>query len=115
VSAGRSGQQRRSLIHFRHGEDPPQPGQTVGFKLTSVERELLVQSVPCPDAALEDKLKNADPGASNVNLTLPELRGLATCIQAQIKKTQRDRKLGVKLNRIWQRIVDIEKVFEEAH
>ena len=70
--------------------------------------------MPFPDAGLEDKLKSADAGGSNVNLTLPELRGLATCIQAQINRTQRNRKLGVKLNRIWQRIVDVEKVFEQV-
>ena len=91
-----------------------QPGQAVGFKLTSVERELLVEAVPFPDASLEEKLKQADAGAQEINLTLPELRGLASCIQAQIKRTERDRKLGVKLNRIWQRIVDIEKIFEEG-
>ena len=88
------------------------PGQTIGLKLTPVERELLVESVPFPDAALEEKIHQADPDAQEVHLMLPELRGLATCIHAQLKKTGRDRKLGVTLIRMYQRIVEIEKVFE---
>ena len=51
--------------------------------------------------------------AQEVHLTLPELNGLASCIAAQIRRTTRDRKLGVRLNRIWERIVGIEKLFEQ--
>jgi hypothetical protein len=88
------------------------PGQTIGLKLTPVERELLVESILFPDPRLEEKLQAAGPGAQEVHLTLPELNGLTNCLAAQLKRTERDRKLGARLNRIWQRIKQIEAAFE---
>jgi NifB/MoaA-like Fe-S oxidoreductase len=84
----------------------------VGIKLTAEEREILLESVPFPDAALEEKIRAADVGAQEVHLTLPELSGLASCLSAQLKHTERDRRLGMKLNRIWQRIRHVEELFE---
>ena len=89
------------------------PGQTIGLKLTAAERELLVASVPFPDAAIEEKIRRGDASAQKVPLILPELRGLASCIQAQLRRTERDRKSGARLNRIWQRIVEAQKLFEQ--
>lgn len=88
------------------------PGQTVGIKLTAEERELLLESVPFADAALEEKIRMADAGAQEVHLTLPELSGLASCLSAQLKHTERDRKLGIRLNRILTRIRQVEDLFE---
>lgn len=86
--------------------------QTVGIKLTAEERDLLLESLPFPDAALEEKLRTTDAGAQEVHLTLPEMTGLADFLAAQLERTERDRKLGTKLNRILKRIRKIENLFE---
>ena len=83
----------------------------LGFKLTAVERVLLVESVPFTYPALEEKIKLVCPGATEVNLTLAELRALASCLAAQIKRSERDRKLAVRLIRIWRRIKEVEQAF----
>jgi len=89
------------------------PGEPVGLKLTPEERNLLLESVVILDEELEGKLRLVVAGEHQVQLTLDELEDLAGCIAAEANHTK-DRKLGKKLDRIFQRIERLEDMFEEA-
>ena len=87
-------------------------GQPVGLKLTQTERELLLDALILIDEKIEDKLRAVAPGESKVMLTLDELDLLAGSVAAEANHTK-DKKLEQRLERIHDRICQLEEMFEE--
>jgi len=87
-------------------------GQPVGLKLTQTEREFLLNTLIDIDKEVEDKLRAVAPGESKVMLTLDELDLLAGSIASEANHTE-DKKLEQRLERIYDRICQLEEMFEE--
>ena len=82
------------------------------MKLTQTEREFLLDALIDIDGEIEDKLRAVAPGESKVMLTLDELDLLAGSVAAEANHTK-DKKLEQKLERIHDRICQLEEMFEE--
>ena len=88
-------------------------GRPVGLKLTPSEREFLLEALILIDEEIEDKLRAVPPSESTVMLTLDELDLFAGSVAAEANHTK-DKKLERKLDRIHDRICQLEEMFEEA-
>jgi len=87
-------------------------GQPVGLKLPQTEREFLLNTLIDIDKEVEAKLRAVAPGESKVMLTLDELDLLAGSVAAEANHTK-DKKLEQRLERIHDRICQLEEMFEE--
>jgi len=90
-----------------------QPGHTIALKLTPDERELLLEKLIFVDDELERKLRLVIAGSQEVQLTIEDLEDLAGCVAAEANHTK-DRKLGKKLDRVFERIEGLLDLFEEG-
>lgn len=89
-----------------------QHGQMIALKLTPEERELLLDKLIFVDDELEGQLRLVIAGSQEVQLTLEDLEDLAGCVAAEANHTK-DRKLGKKLDRVFERIEGLLELFEE--
>jgi hypothetical protein len=88
-------------------------GQPVGLKLTQAEREFLLDALILIDEEVEDRLRSVPLGETKVMLSLDELDLLAGSVAAEANHTK-DKKLERRLERIYDRICQLEDMFEEA-
>jgi len=88
-------------------------GQPVGLNLTQAEREFLLDALILIDEEVEDRLRSIPPGETKVMLSLDELDLLAGSVASEANHTK-DKKLERRLERIYDRICQLEDMFEEA-
>ncbi len=88
-------------------------GQPVGFKLSPTEREFLLNEIILLDGEIEEKLRDASPEEGEVVFTLDDLDELAGSIAAEANHTE-DAQVRRKLERVYDRIRQVEKRLEEA-
>lgn len=88
-------------------------GDTVGLQLSPDERQMLLDHLIFTSRALEGKIQLTVAGAQEVHLTLDDLDELSGCVAAEANHTK-DRKLGKKLDRIFERIERLLRTFEEG-
>lgn len=86
-------------------------GRPVALKLTRSQRDLLADIILL-DEEIEDKLNEMPPGETTVMLTLDELDLLAGYVAAEANHTE-DKRRERKLDRIHDRICQVEDAFEE--
>lgn len=87
-------------------------GKPVALKLTPQERKFLLETLIDNDDEVEQKLTSAPPGAQEVMLTMDELDLLAGYVASEANHTE-DKKLEKKLDRICERIENLEQLYEE--
>jgi len=88
-------------------------GQPVGLKLTAAERTWLLDALTFVEEEVEDRIRNTPPSEDAVMLTLDELDLLAGSVAAEANHTE-DKRLERRLERIHDRIGQVEDLFEEA-
>ena len=88
-------------------------GQPVGLKLTAAERMWLLDALTFLDEEIEDRIRNTPPSEGEVLLTLDELDLLAGSIAAEANHAE-DKGLERQLEQIYDRIGQVEDMFEEA-
>ena len=87
-------------------------GQPIGLKLAAVERKWLLDTLTFVGEEVEDRIRNTPPSEDTVMLTLEELDLLAGGVAAEANHTE-DKRTEQRLERIYDRISQIEDMFEE--
>ena len=88
-------------------------GQPVGLKLAAAERKWLLDTLTFVDEEVEDRIRNTPPSEGEVMLTLDELDLLAGSVAAEANHTE-NKRLEQRLERIYDRISQIEDMLEEV-